>query len=86
MNKQHNTLIMVGAGLLVLWYLANKAGGAVAAVGEAVDPSSRENLVYRTVNQVGDVVNDGEDNGDFSLGAWIYNLSHEDEFDTMETQ
>lgn len=48
-----------------------EAGEAAAAVGRAVDPTSDQNIFYRGVNRVGEVLT-GE--RDFSLGGWLYDV------------
>jgi len=56
-------LILVGVGLI---YLNRQS------VGAAVDPSSADNLAYKGVNQLGDILDDAEDNDSFRLGEWLY--------------
>lgn len=60
------------------------AGAVVVALGvlllrkfgSKVNPTSRDNIVYSGVNAVGDVLSDGQADNDFSLGAWIYDVTH----------
>lgn len=65
--------LWIGAGALAALYLlrvaADKASGAV-------NPSSDSNLAYLGVNQVGDIINDGQDDDDFNLGYWLYDQTH----------
>lgn len=72
----------IGAGLAVVaigaaYLLARKAGATVsdaaAAVGTAVNPVSDQNLAYKGVNAVGSAVTGDQS---FSLGGWIYDLTH----------
>ena len=72
--------IFVGVGLVVGYWLMKKAGAAAGDVVEAVTPTNPNNIFYRGVNAIGDTFDDGEDNDSFSLGAWIYELTHSDEF------
>lgn len=80
MNNNTQAAIAIGAALLALVYLSRKAGAAVgeaaAAVGTAVNPAGRDNLFYRGVNAVGDVLDDGGRNDSFSLGSSIYDWIH----------
>lgn len=67
MNRDYYFL---GAVALAAGYLYLKKD----AIAAAVDPSSDENLVYKAINQIGDIFNDGQDDDDFNLGAEIYDL------------
>lgn len=57
-------------------FLANRArasaGGAAADLGDAINPTSRQNLFYQGANAIGDLFNDGEDNANFNLGETVY--------------
>ncbi len=76
--------MLVGAGLAVLWYVAGKAGATAAGVVEEVTPASRENFIYdNIIGGAGDVLNDGERNGNFSLGSAIYDFFHPNEFEEL---
>lgn len=72
--KAQQTALLIGAGALALWWFSGRA----KAVAKAVNPVSRENIFYRGVNAVGDVIDDGGSNDSFSLGASIYDLFHDD--------
>lgn len=68
---------------VVAWRATRAAGAAadalgrgVSAVGAAVNPLSDQNIIYRGVNAVGGVVSGQAD--DFSLGTWLYNMTHGD--------
>lgn len=71
----YGAMILVGGALL--YWVANKvidkAAGAAAAVGNAVNPTSDQNLAYRGTNSVGAVLS-----GDpsWNLGGWIYDVTH----------
>jgi hypothetical protein len=56
-------LILVGVGLI---YLNRQS------VGAAVNPTDRDNLAYKGVNQIGDVLDDGVTNDSFNLGGSIF--------------
>lgn len=68
---------MVGVGLLVvggLAYLASKKAATVAqeaaeTVGEAVNPLSTENFLYRGISAFVDILDDGMDNDSNTLGT-----------------
>lgn len=76
-----------------VWYLAGAAVAGVvlyqlakrgaAAVGQAVNPTSRDNVAYSGVNAVGAAVS-GDDS--FSLGAWLYNVTHSEDEKLMSDQ
>ncbi|WP_346840159.1 hypothetical protein [Microbulbifer sp. SAOS-129_SWC] len=61
--------LLAAAGLV--WLYSKRADAA-----KALTPTSDQNLAYSAVNAVGDVLNDGSDNNDFSLGSWIYEVTH----------
>lgn len=61
---------------LLGWLLARKGKAAAAAVGAAVNPTSRDNLAYRGVNAVGEAVT-GERG--WTLGGWLYDWTHPEE-------
>jgi hypothetical protein len=70
--------LVVGGVLAVglLWWLfGNKLKGAAAAVGTAINPTSDQNLAYKGVTAVGAAIS-GRDS--WSLGSWIYDLTHDD--------
>ncbi len=54
--------------------LAGKASEAAAAVGNAVNPASDQNLANRAVTATGRVLTGDQS---FSLGSWLYDLTHE---------
>lgn len=70
--KAQQTLIIVAAVLLVLWYLKGQTARAAAAAGEALNPTNPENLAYSGVNAVGEAVTGRP----WSFGAWIWELMH----------
>ena len=89
-QKNYLTFGAVGvAGLYVLTRLTKEAAKDIAtaardsaeAVGETVNPADRRNAVYRAVNAVGDVFDNGSTDDSFSLGGWIYDITHRGEFD-----
>jgi hypothetical protein len=72
------TVLAVAAGLgvgLVVLYQARQAAGAVADAvrNGAINPASSNNLAYKSVNAVGGAVTGNEN---FSLGAWLYEVTH----------
>jgi hypothetical protein len=56
--------------------VAGAVPGAVSAVGQAVNPVNPDNVFATGVNRVGGAVS-GQ-GSDWSLGSWIYDLTHED--------
>jgi hypothetical protein len=67
-------VVVAMVGYLIVRALGKKAGEAVAAVGQAVNPTSDQNLAYQGVNSVGRVLTGDQS---FSLGSWLYDLTHE---------
>lgn len=68
--------LVLGVGLLL--YLAGRqAAGAVVdvagAVGDALSPTSSDNLIYQGTNAVGRTVTG---DASFSLGGWLYDVTH----------
>lgn len=68
-------VILVGG-----YFLGKKAARAAVsagdAIGEAVNPTSENNLIYKGLNAVGDTLDDASDNDSFSLGGWIYDIAY----------
>lgn len=84
MKVSANTMLKTAAVFAVLGalYVARRdAKQAAAAVAGAVDPTSRENIIYRGVNAIFDSTDDGSDNDSFSLGSWWYGVTHGDAID-----
>lgn len=73
--------VAVGAAVLGLAaYLVVKAKRAIsdtaAAVVPYIDPTDANNVAYHTVNAVGGTLTGQKD---FSLGSWIYDVTHPNE-------
>ena len=70
---------VLAAGL-VFYLLARRGTGAVgdaaSAVGTAVNPLDSDNVFARGVDAIGDVLDDADDNDSFSLGSWLFDLTH----------
>jgi hypothetical protein len=80
---------VIGVIGVIYVIFGDKIKNAVAAVGNSVNPTSDQNLAYRGVNAVGEVLS-----GDpsWSLGGWVYDLTHPSEseivgkeFETRQT-
>ena len=69
-KKQIHMGSLVGLAIVALLVVRR----AAAAVGPAITPTNPDNLAYTGVNAVGDVLNDGTDNGNFNLGSYIYDI------------
>jgi len=70
--------IAIGLAIVggLAWYLlAPRIKAALGAIGTAVNPTSDQNIFYRGTNAVGAAVT-GKDS--FSLGSWLYDLTHAD--------
>ncbi len=66
--------LMVASGLalgLGIWVWRKKN-----AVAQAINPVNNENIFHRGVNAVGDVLDDGNRDGSFSLGSKIFDWIH----------
>lgn len=70
-------LAVVAVGLY--WLAKNEVKAGAAAVGNAINPLSQTNVFNRAVNATGAAVT-GTKPGDWSLGSWVYDLTH-DEYD-----
>ncbi len=72
--------VAIAAGVVVLgaWYLKKKAGDTVQEAANAVNPTNPDNIFYGGVNEVGSAVTGDEH---FSLGSWIYDITHDEEYD-----
>lgn len=69
--------LAITAGVVVVgaWYLKRQAGQALASAGQAVNPVNPNNVFSRGVNEVGGAIS-GDEN--FSLGAWLWEISNPD--------
>lgn len=61
----------VGVGLYL--FFKREVSDAAAAVGNAINPASDENLAYRGVNAVGGALSGDEH---WTLGGWLYDILH----------
>lgn len=71
--------IGVAVAAVAIYFIAKKSGGAIGDavddLAKKLDPTSDQNIFYRGVNAVGDVIDDGNrDNDSFSLGSKIYDV------------
>ena len=65
-------LLVVG-----LFYAKRAAAKAVReSLLPGITPTSTENWAYRGVNAVGDVFDNGADDDSWSLGAWVFDVTH----------
>lgn len=74
--KAQQTLIIVAALLLVLWYLRGDLSDAAATAKDAtrrLGPTANDNWAYTGVNEVGEAVT-GDEN--FSLGVWLWEMAN----------
>lgn len=80
------TALLALAGVVVLgvvvWKVAGKAGELASSAAEAakdaaqaVNPLNNDNVFATTVNDVGAVIT-GNPQGSWSLGSWIYDVTH----------
>lgn len=83
MNKTkllNSKVAVVGAvgvvGALGVWYAKNQAIKAAAVVGDAINPVNDNNIFASGVNAVGAKLSG---NQHWSLGGWIYKITHDSE-------
>lgn len=69
--QAQSTLILVAAGLLVLWYLKGKAGKAADAAVEAVNPADQDNLANRFFNWAYGGVTGSDGTLGTDIAAWM---------------
>ena len=84
MNKE--IIKLVGTGVAVgvtVWLITRGLGKAADAVvdtakaaGDLINPASTGNFISRGINAVGDVLDDGADDDSFTLGGYIYDVTH----------
>jgi len=70
--------ILLGLGAFVAYSIAIKAKAAASSLAESVDPTSSNNIFYSGVNAIGDLLDDGQSDDSFSLGGWLYDITHDD--------
>ena len=89
MNKEILKLIAIGVATGVgVWMVTRGLGKAADSivegaknVGDFVNPASTGNFISRGINAVGDVLDDGADDNSFTLGGWIYDVTHRQDID-----
>jgi hypothetical protein len=72
-------LILGGIGM-IMWTIKSSAGQAYDAVIENLDvvnPASDQNVIYQTVNSG---VQAATGSQDATLGTWLYDITHPNEF------
>lgn len=67
-TKQLAAVAAVAGGALLVW-LAYR-------YRNKLNPASTENIIYSGVNAIGDSLDNDRDDASFSLGAWIYDITH----------
>lgn len=80
MKDSTQLAIIVGGAAVVAYVLYRavpKVAAAATAVGNAVNPLNNENVFATSVNKVGGILA-GDTSGSWSLGSWIYDLTHAD--------
>lgn len=67
--------IATAAGIIIWW--STKVGSAAVTAGQAVGDAvsiTDKNLLWRGINQTGDLLDDGLDNQSFDLGEYYRQL------------
>ncbi len=75
MKENHFYVLLAVAGVAA--YLVGR--GAVKLIesgAEAITPTNPNNIFYGGVNAIGDTFDNGMDDDSFSLGGWIYDITH----------
>jgi hypothetical protein len=70
--------LLTSAGFLLAVGLVGSAVYAAEKARRRLDPTDPNNLFYDGVNSVGSSVTG---NDDFSLGSWLYDVIHGDDYD-----
>ena len=77
MSTKAKDIAIIGAlGLATIYVLSMLVGREVKQAANAVNPLNNDNIFARGVDAIGDIVTDGENDNDFSLGSWIYDVTH----------
>ena len=71
--------ITAGAVLVAAYFFGHKIAAAAGGAVDAITPTNHDNIFNRGFNAIGDILDDGDDNGSFSAGSAIYDLLHSDE-------
>lgn len=71
--RDYLSLAAVGAGVGLVGLLVVYIVGKKAVASGAINPASRNNLIYGGANDIGAAVSGGKD---FNLGAWIWEKTH----------
>jgi hypothetical protein len=64
--------VAVLGGVGLLWWNREKIAQGLEDAADKVNPTSDKNIAYEAVNAIGDIVEDGNKDGDFSLGVKIW--------------
>lgn len=73
---------LLGVAGTLYFLFGKQIKDAAAAAANAVNPTSDKNLAYRGVNAVGEVLSGDES---FSLGSWLYDVTHPNEGKLIST-
>ena len=77
LNSKVGVVAAVGVvGALGVWYAKNQAIKAAGVVGDAINPVNDNNIFASGVNAVGAKISG---NKHWSLGSWIYDITHDSE-------
>lgn len=75
-NPQTVKTAAIVAGVAVVAYLLWRAKGAIGeAISTTLNPASDQNAAYKGVNAIGSTLTGDQD---FSLGSYLYDLTHSD--------
>jgi len=83
MTAADRSALMIAAGAALGLYLVTRLQAAGAVVGTKLNPASRENLIYDDV--IGGLGRSVSGDSSWSLGGWLYDLTHPTETATAPT-
>jgi hypothetical protein len=75
-QRKYLTLAGIGVGLYIIVSSRNAVQAAKNIVTEDLNPASDQNLINRTFDSVTQTVTG---NPNFTLGGWIYDITHKDQ-------
>ncbi|MEY8198688.1 MAG: hypothetical protein RPS47_05565 [Colwellia sp.] len=77
LNSKVGVVAAVGVvGAVGVWYAKNQASEAAGVVGDALNPVNDGNIFNRAVLAVGRKITG---NKTWSLGGWLYDITHDSE-------
>ena len=72
--KAKDVAIIGGLGIATIYVLSMLVGREVKEAANAVNPLNNDNIFARGVDAIGDILDDGQNDGSFSLGGFIFDV------------